>query len=340
VIADIPIGTITVELTHRCHRRCSFCYVSRSPDEHPLLGEELPAAELARRVGRLVEETGCRRVQLSGGEPLLRQDLLTFIDEIGRYGASVSIITDGAHLDETLVSELASRKVGPLQPTLLAGSAEGHDALRGEGGFRDATRALARGTAAGIRMITSMVVTRRNWTEAAAVAELSYALGVRTLALSRFCPLGGASKAAKELMPTPDQVRAAAEAAAPICRVLGMRLATVITIPACVWSDASKPPLMTGVCSLMGPKTTVTVGPEGSLKSCSMSQRPVGILGETPWPELADRLWEQELKPCRETVPDGCRDCPVYPTCLGGCRLSALAMGGSFTALDPLAPGW
>ncbi len=339
MIAGIPIGNITVELTHRCHRRCAFCYVDRSSDGQPLCQDELPAADLARRVGQLVEDSGCKRVQLSGGEPLLRDDLLTFVDYVRRCGASVSIITDGAQLDEAKANELAVRGVGPIQPTLLSGRAEKHDALRGEGSFEQATRALAVGAAAGIRMIASMVITRHNWTEAAAVAELSFALGVRTLALSRFCPVGGVSrKASRELMPSHEQVRAAAAAAAPICRVLGMRLSSVITVPACVWSDREHPPMKTGVCSLMGPRTTVTIGPDGSLKTCSMSQRTVGILGEAPWPELAERLWEEELRPCRETVPHGCRDCPSYSTCLGGCRLSALADGGSFTALDPLAP--
>jgi radical SAM protein with 4Fe4S-binding SPASM domain len=68
-----------------------------------------------------------------------------------------------------------------------------------------------------------------------------------------------------------------------------------------------------------------------------MSERTVGLLGETPWPELARRLWEQELRPLREAVPAECRACPAYPRCLGGCRLSALAVGGRLDALDPLA---
>ena len=97
--------------------------------------------------------------------------------------------------------------------------------------------------------------------------------------------------------------------------------------------------MRTGVCSLVGSETTVTVGPDGSVRTCAMSSRPVGTLGETPWPELARRLWDSELAPCREAVPDICRGCPHLPRCRGGCRLSALAAHGTLAAPDPLAPG-
>jgi len=338
MVPNIPIGTITLEVTKRCHRRCAFCYVSELEDPDAEAEAELPADELAALVGKLVRDTGCERVQLSGGEPLLRPDLLELIDGLRAAGARVSMITDGGPLDAPLAKELAARSVGPIQPTLLAGSAELHDALRGQGAFQETTRAIAVAVAAGLRVTVCMVITRRNWQDAARVAELTFALGARTFGLSRFCPGGDAVGAYEQLMPEADHVRQAAAMAARVCRDVQLRLASVVTIPSCVWPASEKPPLPVGVCSLMGPRSTVTVGPDGSVRSCTVSQRVVGNLREHDWPTLAERLWEQELGPCRDTVPESCRDCERWSGCLGGCRLAGEKVHGSLEHPDPLAP--
>jgi radical SAM protein with 4Fe4S-binding SPASM domain len=327
-----PVRTITWELTHRCHRRCAFCYVKEPA------AQEGQAGLMAAAVAGLVRATGCAQVQLSGGEPLLHPELLRVIDVLRDAGAQVSMITDGAHLTTGLARELASRKVGPLQPTLLSGEPGLHDTLRGNGAFQDATRAIATAAAAGIDVVACMVITRANWAEAARVAELAFALGARAMALSRLCPAAGARAAYDTLMPDALQVRGAAQSAARICRRLGFPLSAAVTIPRCVWDDASRPPLRVGVCSLVGPRSSVTVGPDGSIRSCSLSTRIWGNVLAEPWEGIARRLWENELAPLREAIPERCRDCPWWQRCLGGCRLSALAVFGDGSRPDPLAP--
>jgi radical SAM protein with 4Fe4S-binding SPASM domain len=340
MIHGIPVGTITLEVTRRCHRRCAFCYMAGlvEAEAEVAVEEELPAAELAALVGGLVRRTGCDRVQLSGGEPLLRPDLLALVDGLRARGAKLSMVTDGGPLDAAMAGELAARGVGPIQPTLLAGAAPLHDTLRGRGAFHETTRAIAVAVAAGLTVTVSMVVTRRNWREAGAVADLAFALGARTLGLSRFCSAGGATGAHEALMPDAAQVHFAAVAAAARCEQHGLKLASVVTIPPCAWPDPAHPPLKVGVCSLMGPRTTVTVGPDGSVRSCSLSERVVGYLQTDDWEVLAERLWDQEIGPCRMQVPQACRACAYVGRCHGGCRLSAEKVFGDLDHADPLAP--
>ena len=76
----ISLGAVTLEITHRCHRRCVFCYVTGRSRSGSSTADELSAAELAGLVGTVVRGTGCKSVQLSGGEPLVRHDLLPLID--------------------------------------------------------------------------------------------------------------------------------------------------------------------------------------------------------------------------------------------------------------------
>jgi len=337
-VGSVPVGTITLELTHRCHRRCDFCYVPdlERPDGP---GEaELPAADMVALTSELMGATGCQDVQLSSGEPLLRDDLLPIIEGLTGGGATVSIITDGAQLDAPLARELAARGVRKVQPTLLSGDARIHDSLRGRGAFGAATGAIAAGAAAGLEMIVCMVITRRNWEEAGRVAELAFALGARGLALSRFCPAGAAVRAHAALMPTAEQVREAATVATRACRALSLPVATAVTIPPCVWERPDLPPLRVGRCSLVGPRCTVTVGPDGGVRSCSLSTTEVGKLGDEPWEVLAQRLWDRYLEPARITRPHACRSCHLWKQCYGGCRLSGLTVHGGFDQPDPLAP--
>ena len=75
------------------------------------------------------------------------------------------------------------------------------------------------------------------------------------------------------------------------------------------------------------------------MRSCSLSQRVHGTLTDptTPWRVLAERLWAEELRPLRETLPGVCQGCDEAPRCRGGCRLSAPE--GDVTRMDAVAAG-
>jgi radical SAM protein with 4Fe4S-binding SPASM domain len=64
----------------------------------------------------------------------------------------------------------------------------------------------------------------------------------------------------------------------------------------------------------------------------------VGNLRDDDWDVLAERLWEQELGPCRTRIPQQCRACAYVGRCHGGCRLSAEKVFGTLDHPDPLAP--
>ncbi len=69
-----------------------------------------------------------------------------------------------------------------------------------------------------------------------------------------------------------------------------------------------------------------------------MSERVVGNLQTDAWEVLAERLWDQEMGPCRQRVPTKCGECAHWERCLGGCRLSAEKVFGDLDHADPLAP--
>lgn len=68
-----PLANLRISVTDRCNLRCAYCMPEEEyrwlPKEHLLRFEELA------RLARVFAGLGVRKVRLTGGEPLLRQDL-------------------------------------------------------------------------------------------------------------------------------------------------------------------------------------------------------------------------------------------------------------------------
>lgn len=112
-------------LTTRCNLRCRYC------NAWNVNGQELET----RQIFSIIEELsgmGTRKLQLTGGEPLLREDIGEIVDFCNKKGIRVSINSNGL---------LVEKKIDSLQNLdLLCLSLDGpepvHDYLRGPGSYR------------------------------------------------------------------------------------------------------------------------------------------------------------------------------------------------------------
>jgi len=89
------VNNLRISLTQRCNFNCFFCHKEGEQNAH----EELSAEE----IGRLVEvasSLGMRKVKLTGGEPLLRGDLVDIVSRIAPLVEEVSMTTNGALLEK------------------------------------------------------------------------------------------------------------------------------------------------------------------------------------------------------------------------------------------------
>jgi pyruvate formate lyase activating enzyme len=118
-LIDYPGRISAVLFTRGCNFRCSYCHNPElvDPDRY---GETLSEAEilafLDRRRGKL------DAVTLSGGEPTLQPDLLSFASQIRKFGYLIKVDTNGSRPDVLekliaagLVDYLAMDIKGPLE---------------------------------------------------------------------------------------------------------------------------------------------------------------------------------------------------------------------------------
>ena len=85
-----------LSVTGRCNLRCVYCRSAGEPTAH---GEELAAEDLLKIV-RAAVLVGFKKVRLTGGEPLLRADIVDLVREIARFPKidDLALTTNGVHL--------------------------------------------------------------------------------------------------------------------------------------------------------------------------------------------------------------------------------------------------
>ena len=91
-----PILSLRITLTNRCNVNCLYCHhdgMIRSKDE-------MNADELYT-ICKIAKKIGVKKIRLSGGEPLLKEDIVEIIEKIARLDfKDISMTTNGILLEK------------------------------------------------------------------------------------------------------------------------------------------------------------------------------------------------------------------------------------------------
>src|ERR1700689_4785496 len=74
-----PLTDLRISITDRCNYKCVYC---RTGNEGALYGD-LPFADYLR-MARVLVGMGITKIRLTGGEPLLRKDVIEFVRELAK----------------------------------------------------------------------------------------------------------------------------------------------------------------------------------------------------------------------------------------------------------------
>ncbi len=145
--------SVTLAVTNRCGYRCWHCYnAGRSQKDLPL--------EALRGVAAQLQDLGAVRITLTGGEPLLRDDLEEIVGAFDERSCLV-LNTTGDGLTPARARALRERGLFAAGVSLDSDDGEEHDRLRGRpGAFRAALEALRAAGAAGLYPYVVSVATR------------------------------------------------------------------------------------------------------------------------------------------------------------------------------------
>src|SRR5206468_1154426 len=116
---------LLLELTYRCPLHCVFCY---NPTDFANTGPELGTGDWIR-VLREARALGAVQLGLSGGEPLLREDLEIIVAEAHQLGYYINLVTSGVGLNETRIHALKKAGLDHIQLSFQDSTREMNDFL-------------------------------------------------------------------------------------------------------------------------------------------------------------------------------------------------------------------
>ena len=204
--ADLPRPrALLAEITYRCPLQCPYC---SNPLELARYRNELDTSAWVR-VFEQAADLGVAQLHLSGGEPLVRRDVLDLV-RAARECELYSNLSTGATLaDERMIESLRKAGLDHLQVSLLDTERESNDRLAGApswGRKRDAVLAAKR---IGFPVTLNVVLHRHNLERIGEVVETAFAWGVDRLELANTQYTGWAFRNRAALMPTRAQVERA-----------------------------------------------------------------------------------------------------------------------------------
>jgi radical SAM protein with 4Fe4S-binding SPASM domain len=303
--------SLKLELDTRCMLRCRMCYVERSRDELRLetlteLFEQLSGARV--------------RIEILGGEPLLREDILEIVARAKRVAKApfVSLYTNGVLVEPDLARGLSEAGLDAVLVTLVSPREAVHDAFCGmTGAFRKTVRGIRLLREAGHDVYTFTAVHRENHRECSDLARyVQQELGARPT-FYQYVPHGMADS-----LDIPPEEWASVKH----------------------WVLSQQNPehmhqvrrfcLLTGNgCS--GGNFVLTVKADGSVQPCPfVSDLALGNIHQQDiWSIYRSRFARPEWLEFK-CLPAECEPCSYRDVCGGGCRAASRRLFGSYARRD------
>jgi Fe-coproporphyrin III synthase len=193
-------------VTRRCNLHCGHCYADSHDRDYP---GELSTGEGERLLADLAA-FGVPTVLFSGGEPLLRADLLELAERARQLGMRTVLSTNGTRIDAEKASELAGAGFSYVGIS-LDGIGALNDKMRGSrGAFEAALGGIRAAREAGIRTGIRFTMHARNRSDLGAIFELAEAERVNRLCVYHLAYAGRGGRMRKHDL-APERTRAAVE---------------------------------------------------------------------------------------------------------------------------------
>jgi radical SAM protein with 4Fe4S-binding SPASM domain len=157
-------------LTRRCNLECAHCYIAAGPSESA--DDELSTDECLRIADEILALNPAPMFILSGGEPLLRDDLATIAAHASGRGATVVVGTNGTLLTDEKIEELQTAGVTGVAVSVESLDESYHDRFRrGHGSLQATTAAVDRLARHRLDFVIQTTLTKGNRHELAGLVD-------------------------------------------------------------------------------------------------------------------------------------------------------------------------
>ncbi len=321
---------ISWNTTKRCNLFCRHCYRESGPQADT--SGELTTAE-GLSLLKEIKAAGFHLLILSGGEPLLRDDIVELVAAAKAEGLIPAMGTNGVLLTPDLAKALASAGLRGIAISVDSLDPAYHDAFRGQSGAYAKTQAgIENALAAGLRVQINLTLTEQNQGEFDKMVSYYEQKGVHAIHPFFLVPTGRARSMGEE------ELKASAYFSM-IRNILERQSSTALELkPTCA-------PQFMPMAKELGLAQRFTRGclagtayccilPHGDVHVCPYLPVAVGNVRQTPF----SALWRDSgiFNKLRDfaNYEGRCGQCADIAIC-GGCRARAYFYSGNYLAEEP-----
>jgi len=326
--------TLVAELTYRCPLRCVYC---SNPLDYARRRDEVDTAGWLR-VLHEAESLGVVQINLSGGEPLVRDDLEALVAEAERLELYTNLITSGLPVTRDRLARLRDLGLDNVQISIQDVAPGPSDRIAGRRSFDRKLQVARWIKELGLPLTLNTVLHRENLDRVPEVIALAEALSADRLELANTQYLGWALLNRRALLPTREQLARARAAAAEARQRLKGRMEVLFVTPD-YYTEFPK------ACMDGWGRRFIVVSPDGLVLPCHVAHTLPGLAWESVRDRPLGEIWRDSpaFNAFRGEawMAEPCRSCDRRSTDFGGCRCQAYHLTGDAAATDPacsLAP--
>ncbi|HTU87617.1 MAG TPA: pyrroloquinoline quinone biosynthesis protein PqqE [Solirubrobacteraceae bacterium] len=325
--------SLIAELSYQCPLHCPYC-------SNPLeIGDaryrwELETADWLRTF-RQARELGVLQLALTGGEPMLRPDLVQLCAGARDAGLYSSLITAGTLFTPERAGALKEAGLDHVQISVQSPNPEENDRIAGNRSFEKKIAAAHAAREADFPLTINCVLHRQNLDRIEELLELTLELGAQRLELANTQYYGWAVLNHAALLPSWEQLRRGEEAVKRFRERVGPAVDVLWVLPD-MFEDLPKP------CMGGWGRTAMVVAPNGDVLPCQAASTIPGLEFANVVEHPLEWIWNESDAFVRfrgtEWMQEPCRSCPLgrQEVDWGGCRCQALRLAGDANATDPV----
>lgn len=322
---------LLAEITYRCPLHCAFCY---NPTDYVTHTQNELSTEQWIKVLRDARKLGALQLGISGGEPLLRDDIEEIVAEAGSLGYYSNLITSGVGLTEKRIAEFKRGGLDHIQLSM-------HDITKEINNFITDTNTfeLKKKVAAMIKeydypMVLNVVIHRYNIEHIGEILEMAEEIGANYVELANTQYYGWSLINRAQLMPTREQLDKAEAITNKFRERVGNKMKVFFVVPD-YYADRPKK------CMNGWGEVFMIVTANGDVLPCHSARSLPGL----EFPNVRDGAeleWVWNESPAftkyrgDDWMKEPCRSCPEKEKDLGGCRCQTYLLTGDAEMADPV----
>lgn len=322
-------------ITERCNLRCKHCY------QTSYATSELTIKKLTNIFHQYLELLGMwgikGRIQITGGEPFLRQDalfkLLELCHDYEKIIPNYGIMSNGFFVTEKIAKELKDLRIKFFQVS-LDGMEKSNDLIRGRGSFKKIIGAIKILVKEEIPTSISFTSNKMNWKDYTKLIRLANNLGVDIIWSDRMVPSGSGEKIKNQML-QPSEVKKFYKEIVNISEnLVKNKSKTYVGIGRTLYFLLAGNKRDTKCCAL-GTRG-LAIMPNGDVYPCRRMPLKVGDLKEQSLFEVwysSELLWKLRDKNCY--MNSICEKCQFFEVCGGGAPCLTHGYCGTPFAPDP-----